>query len=86
MARSRQGRQRLKIVLRFHMVEAIPPPLLVKIRSRYWSRQIFGATAVGFTVIITIRSIVSAANMEAHQLPVWPPTNTLLPTPFLQRC
>ena len=63
MARSGQGRQRLKTALRFHKVEVIPPPLLAKIRSRCWSRQIFGATAVRFLVVNTIRSIASAANM-----------------------
>ena len=63
MAQSGQGRQRLKTVLHFHKVGAMPPPLSVKIRSRCWSRQIFGATAVGFLVISTIRSISSATNM-----------------------
>ena len=86
MAWPGQGRQRLKTVLRFHKVGVIPPPLSVKIRSRYWSRQIFGATAVEFPVISTSRSIASATNMEAHQLLVWPPMNTPLPAPFLQRC
>ena len=86
MARSGQGRQRLKTVLRSHKVGAGPLPLSVKIRSRYWSRQIFDATAVGFSVISTIRFIASAANIEAHQLSVWPPMNTQLPAPFLQKC
>ena len=63
MARSGQGRQRLKTALRFHKVGAIPPPLLAKIRSKCWLRQIFGAIAVGFLVVSTIRSIASAANM-----------------------
>ena len=63
MARSRQGRQRLKTVLRFHKVRAMTPPLSVKIRSRCWSRHIFGVTAVGFVVVSTIRSFSSAANM-----------------------
>ena len=86
MARSGQGKQRLKTALCFHKLGAIPPPLSVKIQSRYWSCKIFGTTAVRFLVTSTIRSIASAANMEAHQLPVWPPTNTQLPTPFLQKC
>ena len=63
MAQSEQGRQRLKTALRFYKVGAIPPPLSAKIRSRCWSRQIFGATAVGFLVVSTIHSIASAANM-----------------------
>ena len=63
MARSGQGRQRLKTALRFHKMEAIPPPLSVKIRSRYWSRQIFDATALGLLIVGTIRSLSSAANM-----------------------
>ena len=67
MARSGQRRQRLKTVLRSHKVGAGPLPLSVKIRSRYWLRQTFSATAVGFPVIRTSRSIASAANVEAHQ-------------------
>ena len=63
MARSGQGRQRFKTVLHFHEVGAMPPLLSVKIRSRCWSRQTFGATAVGFLVVSTIRSLSSAANM-----------------------
>ena len=63
IARSGQGRQRLKVVLCFRKVGAMPPPLSVKIRSRCWSRQIFGVTAVGCLVVSTIRSLSSAANM-----------------------
>ena len=66
VARSGRGRHRLKTILCFYKVGAISPPLSVKIRSRYWSRQIFGAIAVGFPVASTIRSIASAANIEAH--------------------
>ena len=63
MARSGQGRQKLKTAFHFHKVGAMPPPLSVKIRSRCWSRQIFGVTAAGFLVVSIIRSISSAANM-----------------------
>ena len=63
IARSGQGRRRLKIVLLFHKAgEKLPPPS-AKIRSRCWSRQIFGATAMGFLIVGTIRSLSSAANM-----------------------
>jgi len=61
MVRSGQGRQRLKTTFRFHNVGAVLLPLSAKIRSRCWLRQIFGASAVGFLVVSTIRFIVSAA-------------------------
>uniref|UniRef100_A0A7N2QX25 Uncharacterized protein n=1 Tax=Quercus lobata TaxID=97700 RepID=A0A7N2QX25_QUELO len=67
--RSRQGRHRLKIILRLVEVGMISLPLSVKIRSRDRLHQILGATAVRFSVISAICSIANVANMEAHQLP-----------------
>ena len=63
MARSGQGRQRLKTFLPLDKAGKKPflPP--AKIRSRCWSHQIFDATALGFLIVGTIRSLSSAANM-----------------------
>ena len=63
MVQSEQGRRRLKIVLPFHKAGEKPPLPSAKIRSRCWSRQIFGTTAMGFLIVGTIRSLSSAANM-----------------------
>ena len=63
MARSGQGRRRLKIALPFHKAGEKPPLPSAKIRSRYWSPQIFSATAMGFLIVGTIHSLSSAANM-----------------------
>ena len=63
IARSGQGRRRLKIVLLFHKAGEKPPPPSAKIRSKCRSRQIFGAIAMGFLIIGTIRSLSNAANM-----------------------
>ena len=63
MARSGQGRRRLKTALPFHKAGEKPPPPSAKIRSRCWSHQIFGATAMGFLIVGTIRSPLSIANM-----------------------
>ena len=54
MARSRQGWQRLKMLLTF---------LSAKIRSRGSSRQTSGATELGSPIISTSRSLMSIANM-----------------------
>ena len=63
MAQSGQGRRRLKTALPFRKAgEKLPLPS-AKIRSRYWSHQIFSATAIGFLTVGTIRSLSSAANM-----------------------
>ena len=43
-------------------------PLSVKIRNRYWSHQILGASEVRFSTISAVCSIAGVANMEAHQL------------------
>ena len=63
MARSGQGRRRLKTALPFPKAGEKPSLPLAKIRSRYWSHQIFGATAMGFLIVGTICSLLSAANM-----------------------
>ena len=67
MARSGQGRRRLKTALPFRKAGEKPPLPSAKIRSRYWSHQIFSATAIGFLTVGTIRSLSSAANM----IPAW---------------
>ena len=54
MARSRQGWQRLKMLLTF---------LSAKIRSRGSSRQTSGATELGSPIISTSRSLMSISNM-----------------------
>ena len=68
MARSGQGRQRLKAFL--PLDKAGNEPLLpsAKIRSRWRSHQIFGATAMRFLIVGTIRSLSSAANMTLARL------------------
>ena len=63
MAQSGQGRRRLKTALPFHKAGEKPPLPSAKIRSRYWSHQIFGVAAMGFLIVGTIRSLSSAANM-----------------------
>ena len=69
VVRSRQGRHRLKMIFRFDKVGMVSLPLSVKIRSRYWSHQILGASEVRFSAISAVCSIAGVANMEAHQLP-----------------
>ena len=68
MARSGQERQRLKTFLLFDKArkESLLPS--TKIRSRWRSHQIFGATALRFLIVGTIRSLSSAANMTLAQL------------------
>ena len=64
MAWSGQGRQRLKTTLPFHKAGEKPPPPSAKIRSKCWSHQIFGVTAMGPLIVSTIRFLPSIANME----------------------
>ena len=52
--------------------------LLVKIRSRFWSHQILGASEVEFSAISAVCYIASVVT--------WRPINFRLPAPFLQRC
>ena len=68
MARSGQGRQRLKAFLlldRARKESFIPS---AKIRSRWMSHQIFGATALRFPIAGTIRSRSIVANMILARL------------------
>ena len=66
---SGQRRHRFKITSRLDKVGTIPPPLSVKIRSRFWSYQIFGMSEEMFFAISAVCFITGAPNMEAHQLP-----------------
>ena len=63
MVQSGQVRWRLKIVFPFHKAGEKSLPPSAKIRSRCWSCQIFGVTTMGFLIVGTIRSLLSAANM-----------------------
>ena len=69
MARSGQGRERLKALLLLDSVreELLFP--LAKIRSRWTSHQIFGATTLRFPIAGTIRSRAVVANMILARLP-----------------
>ena len=75
---SGQGRHKFKVSSRLDMVGTAPPPLSVKIRSRFWSYQIFGVSEEMF-------SAISAVCYTAGVVP-WRPINFRLPAPFLQRC
>ena len=68
MARSGQGRQRLKTCLLLDKVRKEPLLPLAKIRSRWRSHQIFGATALRFPIADTSRSRSITANMILAQL------------------
>ena len=63
MARSGQGRQRLKTFLPLDKARKKPLLHLAKIRNRCWSHQIFGVIALGLLIVGTIHSLSSAANM-----------------------
>ena len=63
MAWSGQGRQRLRTFLPFGKVRKEPLLPSAKIRSRWRSHQIFGATELRFLIVGTIRSLSNAANM-----------------------
>ena len=85
MARSGQGRQRLKALLLLDNAKEEPLFPSAKIRSRWMSHQIFGATTLRFPIAGTIRSRVIVANMILAQLPselAWglsiPPSSSLL--------
>ena len=68
MAQSGQGRQRLKTILSLDKARKEPLLSSAKIRSRWSSHQIFGATALRFLIVGTIRSLPSAANMIPARL------------------
>ena len=65
MARSGQGRQRLKTLL---PLDKEPLLHLTKIRSRWKSHQIFGAIALRFLIVDTICSLSIATNMILARL------------------
>ena len=69
MARSGQGRQRLKALLLLDSVREDPLFLSAKIRSRWMSHQIFGATTLRFPIAGTICSRAVVANMILARLP-----------------
>ena len=73
-----QGRHRFKSVSRFDKGKMIFLPLSVKIRSRYWSHQILGASEARF-------SAISAVCFIAGMI-LWRLINFRLPAPFLQLC
>ena len=68
MALSGQGRQRLKSFLLLNMARKEPFFPSAKIRSRWMSHQIFGATALRFPIAGTIRSRSIIANMVLARL------------------
>ena len=92
MARSGQGRQRLKTLLPLDKARKEPLLPSAKIQSRWRSHQIFGATALRFLIIGTILSLSSAANMILARLQselVWGlgiPASSSLPSLVPPRC
>ena len=75
---SGQGRHRFKIIFRLGKGKMVFLPLSVKIRSRYWSHQIFGASEARF-------SAISAVCFIAGMI-LWRLINFRLPAPFLRLC
>ena len=75
---SEQGRHRFKVTSRLDKVGTVPPPLSVKIRSRFWSYQIFGVSEERI-------SAISAVCLVAGKF-LWRLLNFRFPAPFLQRC
>jgi len=70
-----QGRHKFKRLLHFVGGEKMFPLLLVKIRSRFWSCQIFGMFEEGISTISTVYLVVGEFLRG--------PPNFRLPTPFL---
>ena len=68
MARSGQGRPRLKSFLLLDRARKEPLFPSAKIRSRWMSHQIFGATALRFPIAGTIRSRSIITNMILARL------------------
>ena len=54
---SGQGRHRLKMIFHSGKMRMISLPLLAKIRSKYWSRQILDVSEVRFSAISAVCSI-----------------------------
>ena len=75
---SRQGRHRFKVSSRLDMVGMVPSHLLVKIRSRFWSRQMFGVSEERFSAISAVCLV--AGKFWCRLL------NFRLPAPSLRRC
>ena len=73
---SGQGGHRLKMIYHLGKVRMVFLPLLAKIRSRYWSRQILDASEVRFSAISAVCSI---AGVVIRRL-----LHFRLSTPFLQ--
>ena len=73
-----QGWHKFKPVLRFDRGKMVFLSLLVKIRSRFWSCQIFGMSEERISAISTVCLV---AGKFSRGLP-----NFRLPAPFLQRC
>ena len=69
MARSGQGRERLKALLILDSVREEPLFSSAKIRSRWTSHQIFGATTLRFLIAGTIHSRAVVANTILARLP-----------------
>ena len=92
MARSGQGRQRLKTFLLLDKARKEPLLPSAKIRSKWMSHQIFGTTALRFPIAGTIRSRSIAANMILARLRlelVWGfgiPASSSLPSLVPPRC
>ena len=68
MARSGQGRQRLKALLLLDNAKEEPFFPSAKIRSRWMLHQIFGATTLRFPIAGTSRSRLITANMILTRL------------------
>ena len=92
MARLGQRRQRLKTLLPLDKARKEPLLPSAKIWSRWRSHQIFGATALRFLIVSTIRSLSVAANMILARLQlelVWGlgiPASSSFPSLALLRC
>ena len=92
MARSGQGRQRLKAFLLLYRARKEPLLPSAKILSRWMSHQIFDATALRFPITDTIRSRSIVSNMILARLLselVWGfgiPASSSLPSLAPPRC
>ena len=73
-----QGRHRFKSVPRFDKGEMVFLPLSVKIRSRFWSHQIFSVSEERI-------SAISAVCLVAGKF-LWRLLNFRFPAPFLEWC
>ena len=89
---SGQGRHRLKMIFHFGKMGTISLPLLAKIWSRYWSRQILDTTEVRFSAISAICFIADVVIRRLLHLRLSAPFLQMVlawgqvPCTFLQRC